>query len=212
MQYKVPQYIDQEDKILGPLTFLQFVYVLIGGTLILLCFTLLDFVLFLFFAIPIAIFTILFSLVKIQDQPFSRFFMAFLAYLRLPKRRLWQDLTKEQEQRAASLLARTKEAKTVKMLKANKAEPQAAKAAPALTPSQLSPVSKAAASASQRLQPDSNFWADPKSKAKKSNNATIASTESSIRPNAALAPTTKPARRLTIQIETIQTNQQGGAR
>lgn len=91
MQYKVPQQIDQEDKILGPLTFIQFIYVLIGGGLILLTFTLFDLALALLVAIPIGLFTIAFALIKIQDQPFSRFFVAFLIFLRQPKRRLWQS-------------------------------------------------------------------------------------------------------------------------
>lgn len=94
MQYKVPQQIDQEDKILGPLTFIQFIYILIGGGLILLAFSFFDFTLFLLVSIPIALLTIGFALVKVQDQPFSRFFLSFLVFLSQPKRRIWQDTAK----------------------------------------------------------------------------------------------------------------------
>lgn len=92
MEYKVPQNIDQEDKILGPLTFAQFIYVLIGGGIILIAFALFDFALFLLVAIPVLLLTIGFALVKVQDQPFSRILMAFVHYLRQPKQRIWQDL------------------------------------------------------------------------------------------------------------------------
>lgn len=97
MQYKVPQNIDQEDKILGPLTFIQFIYVLVGGGLILLAFSFFDLALFFLVAIPIAILTFAFAVVKIQDQPFSHFFMAFLVYLRQPKKRVWQDMEHENQ-------------------------------------------------------------------------------------------------------------------
>lgn len=97
MQYKVPQNIDQEDKILGPLTFTQFVYMLIGGGLTLLEFAIFDFSLFLLLGIPTVVLTICFSLIKIQDQPFSHFFVAFLVFLKQPKRRIWQDLIRPSE-------------------------------------------------------------------------------------------------------------------
>lgn len=90
MQYKVPQNINQEDKILGPLTFVQFIYVLIGGGIILLSFATFSLPVFFVVAIPIAIITAAFALLKIQDQPFSRFFIAFLLFLRQPKQRIWQ--------------------------------------------------------------------------------------------------------------------------
>lgn len=94
MQYKVPQNIDKEDKILGPLSFVQFIYVLIGGGLVLIAFTLFDTPLFLITAVPITLLTLGFSLIKVQDQPFSRFFMAVITYLMQPKRRMWQNLSR----------------------------------------------------------------------------------------------------------------------
>lgn len=97
MQYKVPQNIDQEDKILGPLTFIQFIYVLVGGGVILLLFTFFDFALFLLLAVPIAILTACFALLTIQGQPFSRIFFAFLVYAFQPKRRTWHDILAEQK-------------------------------------------------------------------------------------------------------------------
>ncbi len=104
MQYKVPQHIDEEDKILGPLTFIDFIYLLVGGALILFCFVLFDFGLFLFLAIPIALLSAALALIKVQDQPFSRFLVTFLLYLRQPKRRVWADLEAEEDETASQLL------------------------------------------------------------------------------------------------------------
>jgi len=49
-QYQVPQFIEVEDKIFGPLTLKQFIYLAGSGGLVLLCFTLLP----LFLALPLA--------------------------------------------------------------------------------------------------------------------------------------------------------------
>lgn len=49
-QYQVPQFIEVEDKIFGPLTLKQFIYLAGGGGLALLCFTLLPLIV----ALPLA--------------------------------------------------------------------------------------------------------------------------------------------------------------
>jgi hypothetical protein len=69
MQFQTPQFIDVEDKIFGPLTFKQFVYVAGGGGL--------SFVLYKMFSLPIAIiliaplmgFSIALAFYKINDRP-----------------------------------------------------------------------------------------------------------------------------------------------
>lgn len=144
MQYKVPQNIDQEDKILGPLTFIQFIYVLIGGAIVILSLALFDTALFLLIAVPTIILTACFALVKVQDQPFSRFFVSFFVYLLQPKRRIWHDAEEEArlkqqavEAAEAAALAKKQAKKKAKdiapamsTVKNAKAEPTIAKATP----------------------------------------------------------------------------------
>lgn len=91
MQFQVPQNIDIEDKIVGPLTLLQFLYLLIGGVIDYLLFLMLEgsFVFWLL-GLPIAIFALALAFLKIQDQPLSYFVKAGLIYLSRPKIRLWQ--------------------------------------------------------------------------------------------------------------------------
>ncbi len=90
MQFKVPQNIDLEDKIAGPLTLIQFLYVLSGGVIIYLLFLSLHTkLLFWVFAIPLAVITLAMAFLKIQDQPLSHFIKAGLVYLSKPKKRLW---------------------------------------------------------------------------------------------------------------------------
>lgn len=93
MRYRVPQNIDMEDKIIGPLTMAQFVFVLMGGMLVYLDFVTLGVSFpFLFWvtAIPIGLITLAFGFGKVQDQPFPKFLASVLLYLTRPKSRVWQ--------------------------------------------------------------------------------------------------------------------------
>lgn len=93
MQFQVPQNIDLEDKIVGPLTMTQFVYVLAGGLidyLLFQSFAKQSFALFLFLAIPITLVALAFAFLKIQEQPLTHFFVAWMTYLGKPKKRIWK--------------------------------------------------------------------------------------------------------------------------
>lgn len=91
MQFKVPQNIDLEDKIVGPLTLIQFLFVLGGGLVdYLLYLTIHGGLIFWILAVPIAIIALAFAFVKIQDQPLTHFIKAGLVYLSKPKKRVWQ--------------------------------------------------------------------------------------------------------------------------
>lgn len=91
MQFKVPQNIDLEDKIVGPLTLIQFLYVISGGVIIYLLYMVFDaHFLFWVLAVPVAAICLALAFLKIQDQPLSHFIKAGLAYLSRPKIRIWQ--------------------------------------------------------------------------------------------------------------------------
>lgn len=92
MQFKVPQNIDMEDKIVGPLTLIQFLYILGGGVIDYLLYMALGSSSFIFwlFAIPIALVALALAFLKIQDQPLLYFIKAGLIYLQNPKKRIWQ--------------------------------------------------------------------------------------------------------------------------
>lgn len=91
MQFKVPQNIDLEDKIVGPLTLIQFLYVISGGVSIYLLFlTMGQSFVFWVLSVPIATIALALAFLKIQDQPLSHFIKAGLTYLTRPKVRVWQ--------------------------------------------------------------------------------------------------------------------------
>lgn len=89
MRYKVPQNIDLEDKVIGPLTLKQFIYLLAGGMADYIFYKSIDHWsawLFIF----IATCTVLaFAFVKIQEQDFSYFLSSFINFLLSPKTYVW---------------------------------------------------------------------------------------------------------------------------
>ncbi len=95
MQFRIPQNIDLEDKIVGPLTLKQFLYLMVGFIVIYLLFQKVaaerhQIILFLILAVPIALFCIALAFVKIQDQPFGQFLFSLIFFYIRPRRRVWQ--------------------------------------------------------------------------------------------------------------------------
>jgi len=90
MRFEVPQFIDIEDKIFGPLTWKQFVYVGGGAGLAIVLFFTAPFIIFIIFGVPVAILTFLLGFYPINNQPFSRFLESAIGYLRGTKLYLWR--------------------------------------------------------------------------------------------------------------------------
>jgi hypothetical protein len=89
MQYAVPQFIEVEDKVIGPLTTKQFLYLVAGGVFLLVVWSLADISLFVIIALLTAGIVIPFAFVKINGRPFEIFVTAAFNYFTKPKLRLW---------------------------------------------------------------------------------------------------------------------------
>lgn len=100
-QFVVPQFIDVEDKIIGPITVRQFIIIMIGGFLIFLEFRLADFGLFILEGLLTLFLIALFAFFKVNGMPFHFFFVNFIATLNKPKIRTWQKQTPEFELKQA---------------------------------------------------------------------------------------------------------------
>lgn len=117
MQYKVPQNIDMEDRIIGPLTMPQFFYVLFGGVIIYILFKKLIFTDFAIFfwvlAIPIGLFCFAMAFLKVQDRPFPSFVVAAIHYMRTPRQRAWRHEAPEVQNRVERIKDKKTEAQTL---------------------------------------------------------------------------------------------------
>lgn len=94
-QYKVPQNIDLEDKIVGPFTMKQFGYLMGGGILIYGIYQVFapyenGIIYTIVLSLPVALLAIALTFIKINDRPFEFFLINFFQYSFSPKRRIWQ--------------------------------------------------------------------------------------------------------------------------
>ncbi len=89
MRYKVPQNIDMQDRIIGPLTMIQFVYAIIGSGLAYSIIVTLPKPFSYVLAAPVAVFTLALSFIKINERPFLDFFLAMIGFMTAPKQRVW---------------------------------------------------------------------------------------------------------------------------
>lgn len=91
-QFVVPQFIDAEDKIFGPITARQFIILMVGGLLDFALFKLLGFVPFLLTAIPILIIAATFAFAKVNGQVFHYFVLNLIQTAKKPKLRVWNKV------------------------------------------------------------------------------------------------------------------------
>ena len=91
MQFKVPQFIDIEDKLFGPFTFRQFVYMVGGGGMIFVIYKLLPLWIGIFLIIPIALLSLLLVFYKINEKPFIYYLQAAISYAVSSKLYLWKQ-------------------------------------------------------------------------------------------------------------------------
>lgn len=88
-QFVVPQFIDAEDKILGPITARQFIILMVGGFITFVFFKLFSFVTFLLTGIPMVVLSGILAFVKINGQPFHFFLLNLVQTFKKPKLRVW---------------------------------------------------------------------------------------------------------------------------
>lgn len=90
-QYQVPQFIEVEDKIFGPLTLKQFIYLAGGGGMCLALFTLLPMWLFIILAVPVMGFSAAMAFYRINDRPFVEALEHATMYFFGTKLYLWKQ-------------------------------------------------------------------------------------------------------------------------
>lgn len=89
MRFKVPQNIDIEDRILGPLTMVQFIYAVVGGGICYVIYMSIPSPFSYFLVAPIALFVIALIFVKINERSFLDFLIALIEFSSTPKQRVW---------------------------------------------------------------------------------------------------------------------------
>ena len=89
-QYKVPQDVEADDKLIGPFSFRQFVYLLAAGGLLALGVALFQlFPLLAIIPLPFILLLLALALPLKKDQPMETYLAAVVSYYLKPKNRLW---------------------------------------------------------------------------------------------------------------------------
>ncbi len=89
-QVVVPQFLDVEDKIIGPITVRQFIELLVGGIILVIFYKIFDFSLFIFSGLIVFCITVVIAFARINGQPFHLFMLNFVQTLRNPKLKTWR--------------------------------------------------------------------------------------------------------------------------
>lgn len=94
MRFQVPQFIDVEDKIFGPLTLKQFIYLAGGAGLCFVIYSrfegLIPFFILVIIMAPVMLFSLMLAFYKINNKPFIFVLESAVKYYMSPKLYLWK--------------------------------------------------------------------------------------------------------------------------
>lgn len=90
MRFEVPQFIEVEDKIFGPLSWRQFLYVGGGIGAAVTTFLMLPFIVFVILGVPIALLSGALAFYPVNNRPFSFFLEAIINYITQERLYLWR--------------------------------------------------------------------------------------------------------------------------
>lgn len=90
MRFEVPQFIDVEDKIFGPLTFKQFVYLLGGGGLAYVSYKLIPMPFWIPVSFALVVAALALAFYKLNNRPFIEIAQAWISYQWKGKQFIWK--------------------------------------------------------------------------------------------------------------------------
>jgi hypothetical protein len=98
MRYEVPQFIDVEDKIFGPLTFRQFAYLTGGAGLCYLSYKLIPGIFAFLVIFPLAAFSVALAFIKVNEKPLIDMVQSALGYFLNEKLYLYHKETQQKKE------------------------------------------------------------------------------------------------------------------
>ncbi|MCX6761679.1 MAG: PrgI family protein [Candidatus Moranbacteria bacterium] len=101
MIFNVPQFIDIEDKLVGPLTAKQLGWLALGAVVLLILYGLLDKSAFLLSAIIVATISGAFAFYKPYNQPLIKFITSSILFVTRPKMYIWRRVPEKIQKASA---------------------------------------------------------------------------------------------------------------
>lgn len=90
MQFQVPQFIEMEDKIVGPLTLKQFGYLAVGFVMCFILFYFLTITFAIILSIPVATFALALTFGKVKGVSMPTYLINFIRFALKPQLYLWK--------------------------------------------------------------------------------------------------------------------------
>ncbi len=90
MQFQVPQFIEGEDMIIGPLSLRQFGYLCLAGVFSAILYLTIDLIPWILFSVVLFAIALVIGFVQIQGQSMFRIIGAYLRYFWRPQHYVWQ--------------------------------------------------------------------------------------------------------------------------
>ena len=90
MKFKIPQFIEVEDKVIGPFSLKQFLYLAIGGGILFALWFIVGITVFIIVAMPIAVVALVFAFYRVNGRPFTAFLTSLFEYLTKPRLYVWR--------------------------------------------------------------------------------------------------------------------------
>lgn len=91
-QYQVPQFINIEDRVVGPLTIKQFLYLLAGAASGFIFYFTFQFLFFVIIMIPVTVISLSFAFLTVNGQSFPKIVFSALNFYMKPRLFVWQNI------------------------------------------------------------------------------------------------------------------------
>ena len=114
MRFAVPQFIDIEDKVFGPFTFKQFIYLAGGAGIVFVLFRVLPTIVAILIGLPVAGLAGALTFLKINNKPFAQILESAVKYFLSNKLYLWKK--KPPKKSSVAKAAEGKKAEEVKYI------------------------------------------------------------------------------------------------
>ncbi|MFA6475566.1 MAG: PrgI family protein [Patescibacteria group bacterium] len=92
----MPQFIEVESKVIGPISVRQFIILLFASGIIFIWYSLFSSIIFVVLSLVTAAIAIVFAFAKVNSQPFHAFALSLIQTLQRPKLSVWQHQGKQQ--------------------------------------------------------------------------------------------------------------------
>ena len=103
MQFKVPQFIDVEDKIFGPFTFKQFLYMAGGVGMAFVAYKLLPIYFSIFIILPVLGLSAALTFARINEKPFVQILEYYFKFITQSKLYIWKKSAPKKEKKSQAL-------------------------------------------------------------------------------------------------------------